>query len=112
MQTIKDYEHDLQTIQSEFYINKVNSLNYESLKIKYSELLEDARLGEDQQKYSKDFEHVQMIGENINFVAKTLRFWMNRCSSYERYVFKNKILAPYCDEFKIEMDRMWSYSLC
>ena len=109
--TIKDFEFDLQTIQSEFYINRVNSLNYESLKIRYSELIEDSRLGEDKQKHTKEFEHIQLIGENVKFVAKTLIFWMGKCNTYERYDFKNKTLNPYCDEFKKEINRMYSYSL-
>ena len=109
--TVKSFKFDLQTIQSEFYINKVNSLDYGSLKIKYSELIEDSRLGEDKQKYSKEFDQVQLIGESVKLVAKTLIYWMSKCNSYEKYIFKNKILEPYCDEFKKEISRMYSYSL-
>lgn len=107
----KDFEWDLQTIQTNLYVSKVNSLDYSVLKLPYRDLVEDSRLGEDKQKFNREFEQVQLIGEAVNFVAKTLIYWMKQCSSYEKYDFKNKILEPFCDDFKKELSRMYNYSL-
>ena len=109
--SIKCYEFDLQTIQTKFYIEKVNCLDYSVLRLSYADLVNDSRLGEDRQNFSKEFEQIQLIGEAINFVAKTLIFWMSRCSSYEKYDFKRKILNPFCGDFRVEIERMYSYSL-
>ena len=109
--SIKCHEFDLQTIQTEFYIDKVNQLDYSVLRLPYADLVNDSRLGEDKQKLSKEFEQIQLIGENVNFVAKTLIYWMSKCSSYEKYNFKRKILDPFCEEFQKEIARVYSYSL-
>ena len=101
----------MQTIQTKFYIDKVNCLDYSALRLSYADLVNDSRLGEGEQKFSKEFEQVQLIGENIKFVAKTLIYWMGKCSSYEKYDFKRKILDPFCSDFKVEIERMYSYSL-
>lgn len=107
----KGYEFDLQTIQTEFYINKVNSLDYSALKIRYADLVADWHVGDDRRKYADEFEQVQLIGENVNFVAKTLIYWIGGCNIYERYDFKKRILSPFCREFQDEIKRMYSYSL-
>lgn len=107
----KDFEWDLQTIQTNLYVSKVNSFDYLALKLPYKDLVEDSRLGEDRQKFSYEFEQVQLIGEAVNFVAKTLIYWMKQCNGYEKYNFKNKTLEPFCDDFRKELERRYSYSL-
>ena len=107
----KGYEFDLQTIQTEFYINKVNSLDYSTLKVRYADLVADWHVGDDRRKYTYEFEQVQLIGENVSFVAKTLIYWVDSCNIYEKYDFKKRILSPFCNEFQGEIKRMYSYSL-
>ena len=68
----KDFEWDLQTIQTNLYVSKANSFDYSALKVPYKDLIEDSRLGEDKQKFSREFDQVQSIGEAVSFVAKTL----------------------------------------